>query len=100
MSDSKAGAAFAAALRAASASFHPCSPKYKSVANRSVMGAALALPAYAADTPATKAGSEDRTRAPPTGTMKFLSVLCTMASTRPVRMAWFSWCVILDACSP
>lgn len=67
----------------------PDAPQCSKVISRSSMGDAEALPGYAAftasitwDFPGPAA-----TIAPPTGTMKFLSVLWTTASTRPFRQA-------------
>ena len=56
---------------------------------RSNRGDIDALPGYSEFTFFVNSGwlLGDATTDPPTGTMKFLSVLCTMPSTRPFRQA-------------
>jgi hypothetical protein len=51
----------------------------------------LNLPGYILDIRSTRPLSKPAIIAPPTGTRKFLSVLCTKASTLPFLQAKYIW---------
>ena len=65
-------------------------PQWSSVTKRSIIGEALALPGYAALILSIRSAwlGPAAIMDPPTGTMKFLSVLCTTTSTLPLLQAW------------
>ena len=70
--------------------FQPVAPQWSSVIRRSIIGEALALPGYAALILSIRSAclGPAAIMDPPTGTMKFLSVLCTTTSTLPLLQAW------------
>ncbi len=75
--------------RSLSTPTHPGAPQCSSVINTSNKGAMAARPGYMVLTTLTtckgvEQGPGDAMTAPPTGTMKFLSVLWMTASTRPL----------------
>mmetsp|Transcript_27569 Transcript_27569/g.70229 ORF Transcript_27569/g.70229 Transcript_27569/m.70229 type:complete len:224 (+) Transcript_27569:2190-2861(+) len=82
--------------------FQPAAPQCSSVMSRSTCALAVARPGYPLFTASTTPGrlALSATMAPPTGTMKFLSVLCTMASTRPLRHADVTSRHSAAACTP
>ena len=82
--------------------FHPVLPQKSRVIRRSIIGEADARPGYAALRESIKPAlpGPAATMAPPTGTMKFLSVLWTTASTLPRRQAAVTRVHNCLACTP
>ena len=70
------------------------------VMKRSKTGPIEARPGYILETCSIKAVSVLATIAPPTGTRKFLSVLCINASTRPCRQACSTRWQHFEHCKP
>mmetsp|Transcript_84161 Transcript_84161/g.238799 ORF Transcript_84161/g.238799 Transcript_84161/m.238799 type:complete len:200 (+) Transcript_84161:183-782(+) len=80
--------------------FQPAAPRDSRVMKRSRVGLMVARPGYRVEILSTSSGLGAATMAPPTGTMKFLSVLCTKASTRPRRQPVSMRCVHFEHCRP